>query len=67
MANTPVRPQQRAGCIQLSGQAEVLAALGAKYEFGAVQPKLEDACRRPCPEKIECLYANGQDHSLSVH
>jgi hypothetical protein len=45
---------------------EVLAEIGIKYEFTRVQRKLEDICRRLCPEKVECLYANWQDQSLSV-
>ncbi len=45
---------------------QVLAAIGKPYEFTRVQHKLEEVCSRLCPEKIECLYANWQDHSLSA-
>lgn len=45
---------------------QVLATIGKKYEFTRVQNKLEEICHQLCPEKIECLYANWQDHSLSV-
>jgi lysine-specific demethylase 8 len=49
-----------------SAYAQVLAAIGAKYEFARVQRKLEELCQQLCPAKVECLYANWQDHSLAV-
>ena len=50
----------------LAGYHEILAAVGARYEFSRIQATLETLCQRLCPEKIQCLYANWQDQSLAI-